>query len=340
MPKRKLVLFLLTVALILFILFGLIGYSSLIAFAWNLLDAYLTLVEHIADWLLQITGSEMSIVDHKVFIDGEVVYQHEKIFYKKWALALLILFWITPTFIRRKLSFSGLALLSIFIGSVMGIWLSSLLLYVASDGYSAGLMGWTPHLLLILSLMTIWIWRERKILLHALARMKINLWFLEKKLPAIFAIIFLSALVGKFLLGCFQYTPWINFLFNSTAWILRLFDFPVNVESHFLDGESGSIYLGKPCLGLNTMILFAAIIFFTGKNNLSKWLYILFGVILLNIVNIVRFVLLFIHIQKHGGYALTMNLHDIYEYVIYGIVFILWIIWFEKYSDIRKTQSG
>lgn len=172
--------------------------------------------------------------------------------------------------------------------------------------------------------------------MHSLSRIKIKLSFLDKKLPAIFLVIFLYALMSKFLLGAFQYTLWINFLFNSSAWILRLLDYQAFVETPYLIGENGTIYMYKPCLGLNTMMLFATIVYITGSNTIHKWLFMLFGVIFLNIVNIVRFVLLFIHIQKHGGYALTMDLHDMYNYVIYGIVFILWIIWFEKFSDIRE----
>jgi hypothetical protein len=46
-------------------------------------------------------------------------------------------------------------------------------------------------------------------------------------------------------------------------------------------------------------------------------------------------VLLFIHIQKNGNYELAMDVHDMYNYIIYIIVFGLWVIWFERFSDIK-----
>jgi len=92
----------------------------------------------------------------------------------------------------------------------------------------------------------------------------------------------------------------------------------------------------KSCLGLNTMLLFASLVFITGENSLKSWIYILSGLVILNITNIMRLVLLFMHIQKHGTYVGLVDYHDLYDYVIYGIVFILWVIWFEKFSHFRK----
>ncbi len=338
--KRKRVLFLLSAFIVLSILFGIIGYSTFRILLTNFLEAYLLLIERIANRLLQLFGSTVNILDHQVYFKGETIFLHEWIANKKWVLALLILFWLTPALINRKLIFSALLLLVNFFGSIMDVMLTSHLASVAPDEWSAGLVGYTPHFLLILGLLTAWIWRERKILLQIFSHIKINPVFLEKKLPAIIIIIFIYALMSKFFLGIFQYTPWINFLFHSSAGILKMLNYSVYVESHFLIGENGSIYMAKACLGLNTMMLFAAIVFITAKNTRIKWLYIVFGVIFLNIVNIFRFVLLFIHIQKYGDYVLSMDLHDMYNYVIYGIVFILWIFWFERYSDIREDTKN
>jgi len=337
--KRKRLIILLLAVLVFLIILGFIAYSPLRNLINGFLENYLSFIERIANWFLQVAGSKVSILDHHVLFRGEVIYQYEWIAKKKWVVALLILFWITPTYLRRKLIFSGLLLLVNFTGSVLDVSLTSHLVSFAPDEWSARLVGYFPHLLLLLTLMTTWIWRERKRLLQSLSGLKINLGFVESKLPEIFVVIFLYALIGKFLYGCFQFTPWINFLFHSSAGILKLLNFQVYVESHNLIGENGSIYMARPCLGLNTLMLFAGIVYITGKNSRTKWLFMLFGIIFLNIVNIVRFVLLFIHIQKHGGYVMSMDLHDMYNLVIYVIVFLLWIFWFEKYSDIREIPQ-
>lgn len=136
------------------ILFGIIGYASFAEFIGNFLDTYLTFVERIANWFLQLFNSAASIHEHRVYIDGEVAYLHEYIGYKKWALALLILCWITPTLIRKKLFFTVMILLVNFTGSVMDVGFTSHFISVAPDVYSAELMGRSPHFLLILSLLT------------------------------------------------------------------------------------------------------------------------------------------------------------------------------------------
>jgi exosortase/archaeosortase family protein len=88
------------------------------------------------------------------------------------------------------------------------------------------------------------------------------------------------------------------------------------------------------------MLLFAAIVFLTGSTTKTvRWSYILFGLLLINFANILRFVFLFIHLERHGSYMLAMDVHDMYNYIIYAIVFILWVIWFEKFADYRRKRA-
>lgn len=337
LSKRKYILLSIFFLLVFLIIVGIFGYSRIVIIINDFLEPYLALVERIANWIFRLLGSDVSIVDHKVIFQEEVIWQHGGINYKKWVLFLMIFFWITPTSIKWKALFSILVLASNFIGSITDVVLTSLLATITPDGHDVSYIGHAPHLLFMLTLLTTWIWRERRTLVNAFAKIKVNLRFIEKKLPLIFVAVYLYAFMSTVVLGCFQYTTWINFLFKSSATILHWLDYQVYVDSHFLIGENGTIYFAKGCLGFNTMLLFAAIVLITSKHSYIKWLYILFGIIILNLVNIIRFVLLFIHIQKHGGYVLNMDLHDMYNYVIYGIVFILWIIWFEKYSDIRES---
>ncbi len=137
----------------------------------------------------------------------------------------------------------------------------------------------------------------------------------------------------------FDFNLWIDFLFKSSQKILALLGHDAVVEPSLLIGNNGSIYMTKGCLGFKTMFLFASIVYLTGNDNKRRWIYIISGLLFLNFVNIIRFVLLFIHIQKHGGYVLAMDLHDMYNYIIYFIVFVLWVIWFEKFSDIRSFKK-
>ncbi len=336
--NRILTLILLLIAAFFLTIMAITGFSGLADLYWRGLDRYLLFVERITGGLLKLAGTELSIRDHQVFLDGAVIYTITTILKKKWVVFLFLLFWVTPAPVRRKLAYTGLLILTNFIGSIIDISLVSCILTVSEDEFSAELMGWTPHLLLLLTLLTTWIWRERSSLLRVFSKIKIRPEFIEKKLPSIILVIFLYAFLANFVYGLFRFTPWINFLFRSSAWILNMLNIPAGTELHLLFGENGSIAMEKPCLGFRTMLLFASLVYLTGENKLEKWIYILGGILLLNISNIVRFILLFIHIQKHGGYVLVTDLHDMYDYIIYGLVFLMWILWFEKYSDIPKKE--
>ena len=98
--------------------------------------------------------------------------------------------------------------------------------------------------------------------------------------------------------------------------------------------------MAKYCLGFNTMYLFASIVYLTVNDNKRRWIYIISGLLFLNFVNIMRFVLLFIYIQKHGGYVLAIDVHDMFNYITYSIVFILLVIWFEKFADIGAFRKN
>ncbi len=338
--KRKRILLLAAAVLSGMVLIGFYKVPMLNTFVHNLIGSYLTFLEQIADRILRAIGSEAGIREHQVLVRGEfMAWLDDGYLLKKWTLVLLVLFWVTPTKVLDKLAFTGILVLANFTGSLVNIALTAHLLSLIPEPTSIPFIGRTPYMVLMLSLLVTWIWRKRREIMHSALVKKFNLAFLEEKLPAIFIVIFIWALLGNLFLGLFKYTAWINLLFNITAWILNTLNYPASVDSQiFLVGENGSIFMAKPCLGFNTMLLFAAVVYLTGRNSLQKWLFILGGLVLINVANIVRFVLLFIHIQKHGGYVLEMDIHAIYNYVIYVFVFILWIIWFETGSYLKVPE--
>lgn len=321
------------------LLIGLLWFSQLKTFILNLFDDYLTMLEGMADRFLLSIGSGVSIREHNVFVQGEFAATlDDGYLLKKWTLLLLVLFWITPARLRPKLVYSGLVLLVNPIGSLINISLTAYLLLYFSYDEAASYIGRTPFVLIMLFFLISWIWRNRKSLFGSKIAKQFRLEFLEAKLPHLFVVLFIFVLLSNIFLGAFRYTIWIDFLFRISAWILNTLNYPASVQNLILVGEHGSIFLAKSCLGLNTMLLFASIVYFTGKESWIKWVYILGGVILLNLLNIGRFVMIFIHIQKNGGYVTEMNTHDLYNSIIYVIIFIMWIIWFEKFSYLRDQD--
>jgi exosortase family protein XrtF len=85
------------------------------------------------------------------------------------------------------------------------------------------------------------------------------------------------------------------------------------------------------CNALSVIILFIAfVIAFTGKFK-QTLLFILFGSLLIHVLNIARIVLLSIALFHFPQYEHILH-EIIFPLVIYGVVFLLWVIWVNKFS--------
>ena len=89
------------------------------------------------------------------------------------------------------------------------------------------------------------------------------------------------------------------------------------------------------CTSVSIMILFLAfIIAFSGSIKNTIWFGIV-GLLLIYATNIFRIV--FMSIATYHYPQLSGALHDIvFPGIIYGMVFILWIVWVKKYAIINK----
>ena len=85
------------------------------------------------------------------------------------------------------------------------------------------------------------------------------------------------------------------------------------------------------CNAVSVMILFAAFIVAFSTTFKRTSLYILAGIIILHILNVLRVGLLCIGIYYYKEYTALM--HDIiFPLFIYGVVFALWVVWVIKFS--------
>ena len=315
-----------------------------ISFLGRVTDTYLLFQEGIANQYLHRAGSGVHVQHHLVMLDGagyDTVRSGTLM--RKWILLLLLITWLTPVSLKNKLLFSGIILVLNFIMSPVTIAIQAHLSANGTDLYSHTRISRTWAHLLNMTLLFVWLKKYRHTLWKFLSRIRIDSELIERKSTSIVIVSYTYLILGYFILGCFEFTPWVNFLFNSSHKILSWFNIDSVVESQLLIGDKGSLSMLKSCLGLNTMLLFASLVFIMGGNSLKSWIYILSGLVILNITNIMRLVLLFMHIQKHGTYVGLVDYHDLYDYVIYGIVFILWVIWFEKFSPpggiLRKRNA-
>jgi len=339
--KAKVILISILILFFIYIVLRLFIFDSefLLPILSHFSDSYLLLIEKFSNQLLQWTGSMVTIENHNVILNNILLVGFvPEIRFIKWMALFLILIWLTKTTIESRtiitiiLIFDHFLVLSIY--NAVGAHLTGLV----NQNYFILPISVTLGLLSMITILFFWYRKYKWKLLIGLSKLKINTKLLENEIH-VFIVIYSFIILSYFLLDFFEYHLWIKFLFTSAQKILALFGYEAFVEPHSLIGANGSISMIKGCLGFQTMFLFATLVFLTGDKNRLRWIYITTGLLFLNFVNIMRFVFLFIHIQKHGDYTLAMDVHDMYNYITYSIVFIMWIIWFEKFSDIKPSNS-
>jgi exosortase/archaeosortase family protein len=344
---RKLIIFTVSLFILLsvYIILRLIFFDTdpLIPFLISIKDSYILLSEKFANLLFCLTGSPAAFDNQLVGSNGihlnEFVGTIRFISFKKWLVLLILLVWVTRSSTGKKLLFTFLLvivhflLISIYFAA--GAYLNS----IESQNYSFLSIPITIGKLSMLTLFFIWYRIHKAVMLSGLTRLKIKTSLFEKDFRVI-VIAYMYVIFSNLVLEIFDFGLWIDFLFSSAQKILTFLGVKAIVEPFYLIGTNGSIYMAKGCLGFETMLLFAVLVYLTGNSNKLRWIYIFAGLLFLNFVNILRFVLLFIYIQKHGDYNLAMDVHSMYNYVIYIIIFVLWIIWFEKFADSKPKGKS
>ena len=92
------------------------------------------------------------------------------------------------------------------------------------------------------------------------------------------------------------------------------------------------------CNALSIMVLFTSFVlaFFSGWFKTIRFLVI--GIIVIHILNVARIALLTLGLFYYPQYKEL--LHDIvFPLFIYGVVFILWVLWVNKFSDYAKANK-
>lgn len=121
-------------------------------------------------------------------------------------------------------------------------------------------------------------------------------------------------------------------LFNSDIRIVK------STSNSWMEIWYNKKYLARiveGCNAVSVIILFVAfVIAFSGKLK-QTLLFILFGIFLIYIFNVMRIALLTVLLYRFP--EIKNLLHGVlFPLIIYGLVFILWIIWINKYSKYAK----
>ena len=162
---------------------------------------------------------------------------------------------------------------------------------------------------------------------------------------AVFLLSYL-ALIGLYQLYLSQFDSTIfevdgitQIVAEQSRMVLDGFGYNVTLSPHLsdpsvkvnIDGVA-IVRIIEGCNAISVMILFVAFIL-AFSNGFTKTLgFIIVGLIIIHVLNVVRIALLTIGIMKYPEY--THILHGvIFPLVIYGIIFLLWIIWVTKFTS-------
>lgn len=92
------------------------------------------------------------------------------------------------------------------------------------------------------------------------------------------------------------------------------------------------------CNAVSVMILFIAFILAFSKGFVKTLGFILVGLLIIHVLNVLRIALLTIGILKYPEYKHILH-GVIFPLVIYGTVFILWIVWVTKFTRNEAKSS-
>jgi exosortase family protein XrtF len=132
---------------------------------------------------------------------------------------------------------------------------------------------------------------------------------------------------------------------KQSIWLIDLLNFPVSafpsekeasVDVFMQNKAIGRVIEG--CNAIAVMNLFVSfVIAFKGKLKTTLW-FILAGIVSIHVLNILRIAFIIIGFYQFPQHEKLF--HDIvFPLIIYGFIFILWIIWIKKYSDHAQNIS-
>lgn len=126
--------------------------------------------------------------------------------------------------------------------------------------------------------------------------------------------------------------------------VLSLFDDQSFTKPNFKEASVKLFYHGKwvariieGCNAISIIILFISfVVAFSGKFK-PTLLFIIVGTLIIHLFNVIRIALLCMAIFHYKQYESI--LHDVvFPLFIYGVVFVLWVIWVNKFSFYAKKS--
>lgn len=136
-----------------------------------------------------------------------------------------------------------------------------------------------------------------------------------------------------------------NLVARQSELLLQSFGYDTTIAKHLNEPSMKLIINNKfvarvveGCNSISVIILFISfIIAFSGRFK-TTFLYILAGSVLIYIVNLTRIVILSIGLY-HYPWRREILHTVIFPLIIYGIVFLLWMFWVNRFSKLKRSNE-
>ncbi|MEO6902808.1 MAG: archaeosortase/exosortase family protein [Bacteroidia bacterium] len=132
----------------------------------------------------------------------------------------------------------------------------------------------------------------------------------------------------------------IDFTITISKWLLIKLGYVVFSGGDRLIGidGTGGLWIGDNCNGIALFALFAGFIAaYNGKFN-HKVIYIILGIIGIELLNVLRVVILAI-LDTYSRTWTEFNHTYTFTFIIYAFIFLLWMLWVNKFSKITINTS-
>ena len=126
-----------------------------------------------------------------------------------------------------------------------------------------------------------------------------------------------------------------EFIANSVKSILNLFNGHCLTFGKVISDTYGGLILDRGCVGRTVMVVFAAFIIATPAEVKRKVLYILAGLAVIIVLNILRIIMLML-VLKYYPHWFDFTHEYLFKYSIYLGVFLLWVFWVNKFRKPAK----
>ncbi|MEX1188549.1 MAG: archaeosortase/exosortase family protein [Bacteroidia bacterium] len=110
-----------------------------------------------------------------------------------------------------------------------------------------------------------------------------------------------------------------------------------NYRSVAILGSYG-VVVGNHCVGFGLTYGFSALIISYPAPWKKKLWFIPLGAALIMLSNIIRVIVLAISTNEKGGFV-ELDQHDFFNYVIYALIFILWVVWVRFIVPTKKHAA-